>query len=149
MDVKLINLEGVSQMLQKINSSVTEELTKGYEESGEILKNAAITKLQSVTPAANKPNDVYGTTPIQNIRNTLWSKGGGTTVSILGKGSKSTGYILRWFEGGTQERQTKEGANRGKMTATHFFSNAASENESRIIAHLKDTINKAIDKAQH
>ena len=56
---------------------------------------------------------------------------------------KSISFVLRFFESGTMPRRTRKGYNRGRMTATNFFSDAVTATADK----YTDTVSKAIDQS--
>ncbi|MCH5234943.1 MAG: hypothetical protein J1E16_06585 [Muribaculaceae bacterium] len=61
-------------------------------------------------------------------------------VHILGQG------YLRWFETGTQIRQTSKGYNRGSITALNFFLNAKQSSFSQMQKTINENLDKQINK---
>lgn len=106
--------------------------------------------------AARHPNAVKYS---KEIHIKLWSKGGGYTVglsqgqlsTVMSKSGKvissSHLYILRWLSTGTAERRTGRGYNRGKITASHFFSEGVNRTVEPAISALGDNITKALERA--
>ena len=45
---------------------------------------------------------------------------------------------------GTEERTTKSGANRGKMTSNHFWTDAIEQNQTAAINEVYNGIEKAV-----
>lgn len=61
-------------------------------------------------------------------------------VHILGHG------YLRWFETGTQLRQTSKGYNRGSIKALNFFLNAKQSSFSQMQKTISENVDKQINK---
>ena len=83
-------------------------------------------------------------------------------VHILGTRKKTSGtFRLRFFEGGTVPRKTKNaytdklgrryppGINRGKLRATNFFANAISGSESQVVTAIQENLIEEIKKIQN
>lgn len=106
--------------------------------------------------AARHPNAVKYS---KEIHIKLWSKGGGFTVglsqgqlsTVMSKSGKvissSHLYILRWLSTGTENRTTGRGYNRGKITASHFFSEGVKTSIEPAVSALGDNITKALERA--
>jgi hypothetical protein len=60
----------------------------------------------------------------------------------MGSGS----YRLVFLEGGTVDRQTRKGYNRGRITASYFFTSAIASNQLRYKSVVVNEIQKTIDK---
>ena len=56
-------------------------------------------------------------------------------------------FRLKWFELGTNVRQTKKGYNRGQMSPSYFFKNAREATELEISNTLQNNIRESILKA--
>ena len=84
----------------------------------------------------------------QGITKKVWKSNEGATVTILGD------YRLKFFEIGTSERKTKGKLNSryrkpkatGKMTATHFFGKAISNQQKTASDDINKTLTKEINK---
>ena len=95
------------------------------------LKKDTISKLrQKLGSVADTPSKKYGFKLTDGVR--MKKSVYDINVNIMGD------YRLKWYENGTQPRQTKEGYNRGSMKAINFFS------EARAATPVDDIIRKSI-----
>jgi hypothetical protein len=62
------------------------------------------------------------------------------------KYGKYRGFHGHLYDAGTTQRQTKRGFDRGKMPASHFFTDALSSTENQIINLSQEDYLKALDK---
>jgi hypothetical protein len=62
------------------------------------------------------------------------------SLSIMGD------FRLKWFEKGTQERRTKKGYARGKITATPFFSPTMQSIKPRIVEVFEKAYHDAVKR---
>lgn len=123
----------------------------GLRPSAKMIEQGALAQLDAEHPAASKYR--------KEVKIELWSKGGGFTVGLsqgeisfaMSKSGKlieySHLYILRWLSAGTQERYTKSGARRGKIKASHFFSEGVNASIHPAAQSLGDNITKALTRA--
>ena len=124
---------------------------QGLRPSAKTIEGGVLTQLAAKHPAANKYKG--------EVRIKLWSKGGGYTVK-LSQGQVSLGlsksgelisyshlYILRWLSGGTEERYTKKGWRRGRITGSHFFREGVDQTINPAIDRIADDITTAFERA--
>lgn len=119
-------------------------------------------KNASVVPNVRTPNPKYSDTMYDGVRMGVmqdsdykfWVK-----VHILGTRKKSSGtFRLRFFEGGTVPRKTKNaytdslgrtypaGQNRGQLKAYNFFSTALSAKQNEVVEAIKTNFDEELTK---
>ena len=123
------------------------------------LQKQAKSNLRKDVKNVNKRNPKFNDTLSQGVRVTKikTDKDGNIVgyVSITSSKKHNSGsYRLVFFEGGTKPRyaksyngnRLKKRAYRGKITATHFFSNAQKQIKNQFDKIMLANVNKAIDK---
>ena len=59
--------------------------------------------------------------------------------------SRPKGSAAHLIDRGTKERQTKKGANRGKVTGNYFWTRAVESTKDRAMQELMDSVRKTLD----
>lgn len=130
--------------------------------AGRLLYRQTQKNVSSLVPNAKTPSNKYSDTLYDGVRMSVkqdadfrWL----LKVHILGSRSKSSGtFRLRFFEGGTVPRKTKNaytdslgrtypaGQNRGQLKAHNFFSTAISSKQSEVIDAIQQNLLEEIEK---
>lgn len=120
---------------------------KSIREALTILRKQAVSNLKNVTPYINK-KDQYGNTLNRGIQLKVYPDELQGIVHIMGN------FKLKWFQNGTVDRYNKKFNGKplkkkrftGKMNASHFFTNAKSQTESKVFSKLNERIQQNIIK---
>lgn len=142
----MTNLEQqFNQYLDLTTKELDKAISTALNKSANVLKQNTQRNLAEVLPASLTANKYPDALITAVMRSKYDKKKASVKVHIMGNRNKSSGsFRLRFFEGGTNDRFTKKGQKRGRITALNFFSNAiASTNTDSII---EDELNKAIEK---
>ena len=130
--------------------------------AGRLLFKQAKQNVASMVPNARTSNPKYSDTLYDGVRigvqqdsDFRWF----VKVHVLGSRSKTSGtFRLRFFEGGTVPRKTKNaytdklgrtypaGQNRGQLKAINFFSSAVSSKQSEVIEAIETNLLEEIQK---
>ena len=130
----------------------TKELKKaikdGIRKGMNLIRSAGRTSLRSAMgKAASHHSEKYSDTLIQGVRNTrIVERDGeqyGYTTITSNRKTGSGSFRLVFFEGGTVQRHTRKGYNRGSIAAKFFFSEAVSQTEGQV----QETIDKGITES--
>lgn len=137
-------------------SFTTKEIKKviiaGIKKGLALIRTAGRASLRSAMgSAASHHNPKYNDTLIQGVRNTrVIDKNDGNPygyVTITSNRKAGSGsYRLIFFEGGTVQRFTSKGYNRGSLKALFFFSDAVSQTEGQVQTAIDNGISDAVDK---
>lgn len=142
----------LSALINELDSrKIRAAYMQGLRPSAKTIERGVLAQLSARHPAAKKYS--------KEVRIKLWSKGGGYTVN-LSQGQISFGfsksgklieyshlYILRWLSGGTEERYTKKGWRRGRITGSHFFREGVDQSINPAVDRIADDITKAFERA--
>lgn len=123
----------------------------GIRKAMSLVRTAGRRSLRAVIgAAATHQNPKYSDTLQQGVRTTrVVERGGdiyGYTTITSNRKSGSGSFRLVFFEGGTVERHTKKGYNRGSIKANFFFSQAVQETEGQVQQTIDDGITGAVNK---
>lgn len=130
--------------------------------AGRLLFKQAKQNVASMVPNSRKPNPKYSDTLYDGVRISVqqdsdfrWF----VKVHVLGSRGKTSGtFRLRFFEGGTVPRKTKNsytdklgrtypaGQNRGQLRAINFFSSAVTAKQSEVIEAIETNLLEEIQK---
>lgn len=130
--------------------------------AGRLLYRQTQKNVSSLVPNAKTPSTKYSDTLYDGVRMSVkqdadfrWL----LKVHIMGSRSKSSGtFRLRFFEGGTVPRKTKNaytdslgrtypaGQNRGQLKAHNFFSAAISAKQNEVIDAIQQNLLEEIEK---
>lgn len=130
--------------------------------AGRLLYRQTQQNVSSLVPNAKSPSNKYSDTLYDGVRMSVkqdadfrWL----LNVHIMGSRSKTSGtFRLRFFEGGTVPRKTKNaytdslgrtypaGQNRGQLKAHNFFSAAISSKQSEVIDAIQQNLLEEIEK---
>lgn len=129
---------------RELKKAIKDGIRKGMN----LIRSAGRESLRSMMgKAASHHSGKYSDTLVQGVRNTrIVEKDGEQYGYVTITSNRKTGsgsYRLIFFEGGTVDRQTKKGYNRGRIEALYFFSSAVSSTEGQV----QDTIDKGITES--
>lgn len=114
------------------------------------IRNRARSNFRSLFPSGTKANPKYNDKLIDGIRATkVKDKGGVMEGYVLITSNRRTGsgsYRLVFLEGGTVQRYTKKGSNRGSIQASRFFEQTINTESENYNAVMVSEIDKAVDK---
>lgn len=113
----------------------------------------ALRKASSIVVTAARRNlrKEFGTTATKKASKTGKSLQSGIKSSIGKQGDSAKIHImgdfrLKWFEKGTNSRNTKKKYNRGSIRGKYFFKEAKSQTEAKVFESITDYLKKAIIK---
>ena len=81
---------------------------------------------------------------LQGVKTSVYM---GDTEDSYGKVHIMGEFRLKWFEKGTNLRQTRKGWDRGSITPKWFFRNAVSQRGKEAVDNLDENIRESILKA--
>ena len=145
----------VNELLKRLNDKEAKKaISSALRKSILIIRKQAQENLVSAVTDAEFSSSKNGVSfkPLKNeINVAVYRNASGARVDLIDRRKKgSRAYMLKWFESGTKERATKNGANRGIINASHFFSNAVkskqAEAESSLEKNIIDSIMKVANK---
>lgn len=115
------------------------------------IRNDARRSFRTLFPSGSKINSKYHDKLIDGIRATKVKDQGraGYVGYVLITSNRKTGsgsYRLVFLEGGTTVRYTKKRYNRGRITASYFFTNTVQRDYGAYENELVKTIDKTVDK---
>lgn len=131
---------------------IKKALVAGIRKGMNLLRTAGRASLRSMMgAAATHHNDKYNDTLQQGVRNTRvvdrGSEGPYGYVTITSNRKTGSGsYRLIFFEGGTVQRHTKNGYNRGSLKALYFFTSATQSAMGNVQQVIDQGINDAVNK---
>lgn len=140
-------LQEVSRIMEEMIGEVKHSFLMNAVKAGArvLQKNAKSSLVSKMGASATTP--VYSTTMkktykplIEGIRTSSDEFALRAKVHIMGHG------YLKWFEAGTQIRQTSKGANRGSIKALNFFFNAQQSSTAAINDAMRQSLEKQISK---
>ena len=154
------NLEEIINQLSGKEMSKAQK--RALSRAGRLLFKQTKQNVASMVPKSKTPNPKYSDTLYDGVRigvqqdsDFRWI----VKVHVLGSRGKTSGtFRLRFFEGGTVPRKTKNaytdklgrtypaGQNRGQLRAINFFSSAVSAKQSEVIDAIETNLLEEIQK---
>lgn len=154
------NLEEIINQLS--GKEMAKAQKRALSRAGRLLFKQTKQNVASMVPNSRKPNPKYSDTLYDGVRigvqqdsDFRWF----VKVHVLGSRGKTSGtFRLRFFEGGTVPRKTKNaytdklgrtypaGQNRGQLRAINFFSSAVSTKQSEVIDAIETNLLEEIQK---
>ena len=136
-----------SLTVKEMKKAIKSGITKG----SNLIRKTARQNLKTRIGKAATSRSRYGDTPSEAVRLTKIQedKQGNFFRYLLitaSRKSRSISFVLRWFESGTLPRRTRKGYNRGRMTATNFFSDALSSTQSSYNATVDAELTKKVQE---
>jgi len=145
------NIERVYDQFKKLSTQeMRRALRTGIRKGILMLRNQARKTFRSMFPSGAVRNVKYTDRLIDGIRATKVKEHNSEMVGyVLATSNRRMGsgsYRLVFLEGGTVDRQTRKGYNRGRITASYFFTSAIASNQLRYKSVVVNEIQKTIDK---
>lgn len=143
------NMDEVYEKFIKLNvREMGRALKAGVRKGLLLIRNKARQRFRALFPSGAKQNPLYRDKLIDGIRATKVQddKKDGVKGYVLITSNRRTGsgsYRLVFLEGGTVQRHTRKGYNRGSIAASYFFTSAVNSNQNT----YKETVINEIDKA--
>ena len=138
-----VDASQVLRMFSELNSRQQKNVYKNaLRKAGRILQKETKTQLRSVVgKAINHKNRWNGKTLGNGVKMKVDKEATEAKVHIMGD------FRLKFFELGTTTRQLrKNGANRGRMTAAHFFKTAKDKTEHAIFDNINQMVEESITR---
>ena len=138
-----VDASQVLRMFSELNSRQQRNVYKNaLRKAGRILQKETKTQLRSVVgKAINHKNRWDGKTLGSGVKMKVDKKATEAKVHIMGD------FRLKFFELGTTTRQLrKNGANRGRMKAAHFFKTAKDKTERTIFDNINQMVEESITR---
>jgi len=134
----LIDLDKVYKLIDGLSAIDKDKTIKaGLRSATNVFINAGKTNLK----ARMKSKKGDSGNLIKSFKNKLKRKSLGALA-----GFSSLGMHSHLLDMGTEERTTKSGANRGKMTANHFWTDAIKSNETTAIDKVYEGIERGVTR---
>ncbi|MBQ7854993.1 MAG: hypothetical protein IJ352_08265 [Muribaculaceae bacterium] len=134
-----LEMEDFLQSLENIDlSKHTEELKQIFGDATSFVYAKAQANLHNSLKQRGK--NKYGLKLSQGIKRTIYKSGKGASVYV----SQKDNYIVYMHGKGTKQRQTKKGANRGKLESKPFFKNAVDTTIQQANGYIIQKINEII-----
>ena len=153
-----VDTKKLNSLLLKLNDKdMRRAFSQGIRKSALIIRKQAQQNLSGVVNSKGGMRQGIKRKPLKNeINIAVYRDGGGARIDLMDKRrSGSRAYMLKFFELGTVDRDTKNTRpkrNRGSLKATHFFSRAVtskkSEAEKSLEVNIINSVNRAISKYQ-
>lgn len=138
-----VDASQVLRMFSELNSRQQKNVYKNaLRKAGRILQKETKTQLRSVVgKAINHKNRWNGKTLGNGVKMKVDKEATEAKVHIMGD------FRLKFFEMGTSARQLrKNGANRGRMNASHFFRTAKYNKERAIFDNINQMVEESITR---
>lgn len=138
-----VDASQVLRMFSELNSRQQKNVYKNaLRKAGRILQKETKTQLRSVVgKAINHKNRWNGKTLGNGVKMKVDKEATEAKVHIMGD------FRLKFFELGTTTRQLrKNGANRGRMKAAHFFKTAKDKTEHAIFDNINQMVEESITR---
>lgn len=138
-----VDASQVLRMFSELNSRQQKNVYKNaLRKAGRILQKETKTQLRSVVgKAINHKNRWNGKTLGNGVKMKVDKEVTEAKVHIMGD------FRLKFFELGTTTRQLrKNGANRGRMKAAHFFKTAKDKTEHAIFDNINQMVEESITR---
>lgn len=152
-ELQIDNRQVLEMFSQLSNKKMKKVHTEALRKAAKVIQREAKIELRKATTAyrSNKSNlkngwhikkkndgTVTAKSLQDGIRVSVAKDAGSSKVHILGD------FRLKWFEKGTNNRQTRKGYNRGAMKSTHFFKIARQNKEQEAENELQRFITESI-----
>ena len=138
-----VDASQVLRMFSELNIRQQKNVYKNaLRKAGRILQKETKTQLRSVVgKAINHKNRCNGKTLGNGVKMKVDKEATEAKVHIMGD------FRLKFFELGTTTRQLrKNGANRGRMKAAHFFKTAKDKTEHAIFDNINQMVEESITR---
>ena len=151
MQLQLIDIDKIYAALDGLENVEKDRVVRtGIRKGATILKRAGEANITSRVGRYSKGSLLKSIT-IRNKRNKLGSLVGFIrSTKWFGledlEGVKIAGNHAHLVDMGTAQRKTKSGANRGRMPANHFWTDAINANKEKALNEITNAIEKAINR---
>lgn len=151
MQLQLVDIEKIYAALDGLEDVEKDRVVRtGIRKGATILKRAGECNITSRVGRYSKGSLLKSIT-IRNKRNKLGSLVGFIrSTKWFGledlEGVKIAGNHAHLVDMGTVQRKTKSGANRGRMPANHFWTDAINNNKDKALSEITNAIEKAINR---
>ena len=146
------NMDEVYEKFIKLNvREMGRALKTGVRKGLLLIRNKARQRFRALFPSGTKQNPLYRDKLIDGIRATKVrdDKKDGVKGFVLITSNRRPGsgsYRLVFLEGGTVQRYTRKGYNRGSIAASYFFTTTVDSNQGRYGETVLRELDKAVDK---
>ena len=146
------NMDEVYEKFIKLNvREMGRALKTGVRKGLLLIRNKARQRFRALFPSGTKQNPLYRDKLIDGIRATKVQddKKDGVKGFVLITSNRRPGsgsYRLVFLEGGTVQRFTRKGYNRGSIAASYFFTTTVDSNQGRYGETVLRELDKAVDK---
>lgn len=146
------NMDEVYEKFIKLNvREMGRALKTGVRKGLLLIRNKARQRFRALFPSGTKQNPLYRDKLIDGIRATKVrdDKKEGVKGYVLITSNRRTGsgsYRLVFLEGGTVQRFTRKGYNRGSIAASYFFTTTVDSNQNAYKKTVISEIDKAVNK---
>lgn len=146
------NMDEVYEKFIKLNvREMGRALKTGVRKGLLLIRNKARQRFRALFPPGTKQNPLYRDKLIDGIRATKVQddKKEGVKGYVLITSNRRTGsgsYRLVFLEGGTVQRFTRKGYNRGSIAASYFFTTTVDSNQNAYKKTVISEIDKAVNK---
>ena len=146
------NMDEVYEKFIKLNvREMGRALKTGVRKGLLLIRNKARQRFRALFPSGTKQNPLYRDKLIDGIRATKVrdDKKDGVKGFVLITSNRRPGsgsYRLVFLEGGTVQRFTRKGYNRGSIAASYFFTTTVDSNQGRYGETVLRELDKAVDK---
>lgn len=146
------NMDEVYEKFIKLNvREMGRALKTGVRKGLLLIRNKARQRFRALFPSGTKQNPLYRDKLIDGIRATKVQddKKDGVKGFVLITSNRRPGsgsYRLVFLEGGTVQRYTRKGYNRGSIAASYFFTTTVDSNQGRYGETVLRELDKAVDK---
>ena len=146
------NMDEVYEKFIKLNvREMGRALKTGVRKGLLLIRNKARQRFRALFPSGTKQNPLYRDKLIDGIRATKVrdDKKDGVKGFVLITSNRRPGsgsYRLVFLEGGTVQRFTRKGYNRGSIAASYFFTTTVDSNQNTYKETVISELDKAVDK---
>lgn len=146
------NMDEVYEKFIKLNvREMGRALKTGVRKGLLLIRNKARQRFRALFPSGTKQNPLYRDKLIDGIRATKVQddKKDGVKGFVLITSNRRPGsgsYRLVFLEGGTVQRFTRKGYNRGSIAASYFFTTTVDSNQNTYKETVISELDKAVDK---
>lgn len=146
------NMDEVYEKFIKLNvREMGRALKTGVRKGLLLIRNKARQRFRALFPSGTKQNPLYRDKLIDGIRATKVQddKKDGVKGFVLITSNRRPGsgsYRLVFLEGGTVQRYTRKGYNRGSIAASYFFTTTVDSNQGQYGETVLRELDKAVDK---
>lgn len=141
------------ELFDTTNTRIMQAARHGVSEALNLIRDKTKSNISSswfnATTSAGRTlrGRTYTVPLIEGVRAYMWSGVATGSVNIMGSRNEDDGtWRLRFFEGGTRVRKSKNGRTYGQIRPTWFFGNAIASVGSDTVTEIEKSIQHAIDE---